>query len=106
MELASTTDIKVTFDITLSGGTATNSIDYENPTSLSREIAIGNTTDSIMIPIKSDTLNEGNETFNVTISNLVGAILANNASTLVQEITIIDNEIPYSPIYAKQFRSC
>ena len=104
LELASTTDIKVTFDITLSGGTATNSIDYENPTSLSREIAIGNTTDSIMIPIKSDTLNEGNETFNFTISNLVGAILENNASTLVQEITIIDNEIPTVRFMQNNFR--
>ena len=104
LELASTTDIKVTFDLTLSGGTATNSIDYENPTSLSREIAIGNTTDSIMIPIKSDTLNEGNETFNFTISNLVGAILENNASTLVQEITIIDNEIPTVRFMQNNFR--
>ena len=104
LELASTTDNKVTFDITLSGGTATNGIDYENPMRLSREIVIGSTTDSIMIPIKSDTLNEGNETFNFSISNLVGAIFENNASTLVQEITIIDDEIPTVRFMQNNFR--
>ena len=93
--LTGATDEIVTFDIALGGGTAIKDTDYADPTSLSGMIPIGSTETTITIPITSDMLNEGNETFNLTLSNLMHAVLADDDVTeLEQEITIIDDEEP------------
>ena len=47
---------------------------------------------TISIPITDDEVEEENETFNLTLSNLVGAVFADSGSELIQEITIIDND--------------
>ena len=94
VELSGATDQAVTFDIALGGGTALKDTDYENPTSLTGRIEVGSTTTTITIPISPDTLNEGNETFNLTLSNLSGAVFEPRGTTLVQEIIIVDNEMP------------
>ena len=57
-------------------------------------IAIGSTETSIMIPITSDQFNEGNETFNLTLSNLTNSVFTGGVTSLVQEITIVDDEMP------------
>ena len=57
-------------------------------------IAIGGTPPTISIPITSDAIPEGNETFTLTISNLMGAVFAGGGSTLTQIITILDNDVP------------
>ncbi len=92
VQIANASDVKVTFNIALGGGTATNREDYTNPTSLQGEIAIGSTSTTISIPITDDEEEEENETFNLTLSNLVGAVFADSGSELIQEITIIDND--------------
>ena len=94
VELSGATDETVTFDITVGGGTATKDVDYSNPSSLNGMIAIGMTETSVVIPIMTDTINEENETFNLTLANLSGAVFANSETTFVQEITIIDDEMP------------
>ena len=94
VELSRITSQIVTFDIALGGGTATKNIDYENPTSLKGMIEIGARSTIITVPISSDTLNEGNETFNLTLENLSGAVFAIDNTILVQAITIIDDEMP------------
>ena len=94
VELSGATDSEVTFDIALGGGTAIKDTDYRDPSSLEGSIAIGETEDTIMIPILTDSLNEGNETFNLTLSNLSGAVFEPRGTTLEQEITIVDNEDP------------
>ena len=94
VELSGATDSLVSFDIALSDGTATKNSDYENPASLRGMIPVGSTEATIMIPITTDLLHEGNETFNLTISNIMGAEVAGTEVTLVQEITIVDDETP------------
>ena len=93
IQINSVADVKVTFDIALGGGTATKGDDYRNPTSLQGEIAINSTTTTISIPITDDDVEEENETFNITISNLVGAVFADGGATLVQEITVITPQV-------------
>ena len=68
--------------------------DYANPSSLSGRIAVGESKTTITIPIKTDSLNEGNETFNLTLSNLMNAVFTGGKTTLEQQITIVDNEMP------------
>ena len=92
VQITNLTDVNVTFDFALSGGTATIGVDYTNLTSLQGEIAIGSTSTTISIPITDDEEEEENETFNLTLSNLVGAVFADSGSELIQEITIIDND--------------
>ena len=62
--------------------TAIKDLDYSNPPNLSGTISIGMTETSIMIPILTDTLNEENETFNLTLDNLSGAVFANGSMHL------------------------
>ena len=92
IQITNVSSVKVTFDISLNGGTAINGTDYNSPTNLQGEIAIGSTSTTITIPITDDEEVEENETFNLTISNLVNAIFASGGTSLVQEITIVDDD--------------
>ena len=88
---------EVAFDVALSGGTAISGTDYTNnyatPTTKRVSISSG-TTGSITIPITDDSLQEGNETFDLTLLNLTGAVFLNSMATLTQTITIRDDEKP------------
>ena len=64
-----------------------------SPIKTSYTIPLNTTETTITIPILSDTANEGNETFNLTLSNLTGAVFAEGTS-LTQAITIVDDELP------------
>ena len=85
-------DNDITFDITLEGGNATKGSDYSNPTQTSYTISSGNPEVTISIPISNDSESEGDETFELTLSNLTGASFASN-NTLTQTITIVDDEL-------------
>ena len=76
LQIDNPSSVTVTFDITLDGGTAIKGKDYTNP-NLQGEIALDNNTTTISIPIINDDIIEENKTFNLTISNLVGANFAN-----------------------------
>ena len=93
VELLGTVRQAVTFDIALGGGTASKLVDYNDPAITRYTIPLGSTETTISIPILSDTLNEGNESFDLTLSNLTGAIFAEGTS-LTQAITIVDDEVP------------
>ena len=84
----------VSYETTVSSGTATLGEDFMSPVINRRTININAITDSQLIPIINDVDNEGNETFTVTISNLTGANFANGETQLTLDITIIDNENP------------
>ena len=81
------------FDVALGGGTATKFADYGNPANTTYTIPLGSTEVTITIPILSDSNNEGNETFDITLSNLTAAVLS-SGTTLSQTITIVDDEDP------------
>ncbi len=65
----------VTFDAATSDGTATAGSDYTAVVAGvgegSKTILAGNTSATITVPISTDLLQEGSETFTVTLSNLV-----------------------------------
>ena len=85
-------DNDITFDITLEGGNATKGSDYTNPTQTSYTISSGNPEATISIPISNDSESEGDETFELTLTNLTGASFA-SSNTLTQTITIVDDEL-------------
>ena len=93
------TDGDITFNYTLSDGTATVDSDYTlpEPSARSFTIAEGDLTASFAIPILDDAANpmsEGSETFDITINITKGARFGNNRITRTRTITIHDNELP------------
>lgn len=80
----------VTVDYTSSDASASAGADYTPPVGGPLSLASGVTSRTIAVPILEDALIEGDETFNITLSNAVNATLA-DASGLG---TIFDNEPP------------
>jgi Ca2+-binding RTX toxin-like protein len=75
---------------TATGGTATAGSDY---TSLTQTLTFNNgeTSKTVNIPINSDTLDEANETVNLTLANATGGATIGGASAV---LTIVDNNPP------------
>ena len=69
----------VTFDIATSDGTAIAGTDYVAKTR-SKTIAAGSTTAWFRINVIDDAIDEGDETFTVTISNVTGATIADGTA--------------------------
>jgi hypothetical protein len=69
-----------TFDIATSNGTATAGADYVARALTAQTIAAGGTTYSFAVTVNGDTLDESDETFNVTVGNLAGANLADSVA--------------------------
>jgi hypothetical protein len=68
------------FDIATSNGTATAGTDYVARALTAQTIAAGGTTFAFAVTVNGDTLDEPDETFNVTVSNLAGASLADGVA--------------------------
>ena len=83
-----------TSNLTATGGTGSGNGDFETQTSETLDFDPGDTYAEFTIPIYEDTLNEGIETFNVTLSNPTGAKFKNSASTIEATVFIIDDEVP------------
>ncbi|MBD2268610.1 M10 family metallopeptidase C-terminal domain-containing protein [Anabaena sp. FACHB-1391] len=66
----------VSVNYSTTAGTATANIDY-TPVSGTLTIPAGATTATLSIPIVNDNFNEPNETFNLALSNPVGAVVVN-----------------------------
>ena len=80
-----------TKDLSASGGSG---LDYEAQANQILNFPEGTTYAEINIPINQDNLNEGDETFSVTLSNPSNAIFADSQSTITQIVTILDDESP------------
>lgn len=78
----------VTVNLTTSNGTATSPSDYTN-TNTVVTIPAGQTCTTVNIPIANDNIYEGNEAFNVSLSNPSSNATISGGSAVV---TIIDNE--------------
>ena len=78
----------VTVAYTVTGGTATNGSDYTIPAG-PLTFDPGQTTRSINLTVVNDTLAEGNETIQITLSNPTNAVLG---TTTVHTYTINDND--------------
>ncbi len=81
----------VTVAYTLSG-TADGDDDYTEPDPLSVDIAAGQASADITIPVKGDTLDEPNETIVVTLGTLTNATLSSAAGAGTGEGVITDDD--------------
>jgi hypothetical protein len=70
----------VTFDIATSNGTASSASDYVARSQSGRYLDAGRTTQVFEVSINGDTTSEVTEFFNVTISNVTGATLADGTA--------------------------
>ena len=84
-------DGAITVDYATSDGTATAGSDYTTATG-TLTLADGVTSGSFTVPILDDTIYEGNETVNLTLSNPTGDATLGTPSNAV--LTIVENELP------------
>lgn len=73
-----------------SDGTATSGLEYTAKTG-TLSILATQTTKTFTVSIKNDTINEANETINLTLSDPVGGLLGNQTTAV---LTINDNDAP------------
>jgi hypothetical protein len=71
----------VFYDIATGGGTAAAGSDYVARQLAGRFIDAGRTTQAFEVAITGDASVEGNETFNVTVSNVSGATMGDGSAT-------------------------
>ena len=88
----------VTVHFTTSGGTATSGVDY---TDSSQDLIFDNgvTSQTVQIPIANDSIDELDETINLTLSNPVNGVTLGAQSTAV--LTIIDDDV-VTPVLSTQ----
>ncbi len=86
--LAAPSTQTVTVQYSTSNGTATSGSDY-SATSGTLTFAPGETTKTISVVVKNDSLTEGNETFNILLSSPSGAVLTDAAGvgTIIDRTT-------------------
>ena len=89
-ELSGPTNNDVTFKYGLGGGTATKGTDYTEADNRDLRIPSGQTTTMISIPIAKDSMAEGNETFNLTLSDLSTSAVFARGDRFSKTITIVD----------------
>ena len=98
MEVASSEDVKVTFEI-VAGGTATSDVDYEALTAGTDDsvtVSANQTTGTFEITLTDDQIDELDETFTVRIvsAETVTSNTSHAVSTTPVEVTITDDEAP------------
>ena len=90
----------VSVTVTSSSGTALANTDF-NSAAITVNFANGETSKTVTVPIVDDTIDEANETFNLTLSNPTGGAILGNQKTAT--ITIIDNDpLPVISLSASQ----
>ena len=107
LELSSAAELDVTFDFGMTDITTTKGSDYTEADEADRDVTIsaesGVLTASFSIPILDDSNNEGDESFDLVLSELSGAVFANGKSTITKTITIHDDEPPTLSIATTNF---
>ncbi|MFA6985157.1 MAG: Calx-beta domain-containing protein [Arenimonas sp.] len=79
--LSGTSANAVSYDIATANGTATAGSDYVASSLAGQSIAAGGTSKAFAVTINGDTVVESNETFTVTVTNVVGATVADGMAT-------------------------
>ncbi|GGK70049.1 cell wall-binding repeat-containing protein [Ornithinimicrobium pekingense] len=93
VQLSAAATVPVTVDYATSAGTATAGADYTQ-TSGTLTFAPGTTAQSITVPIIDDTVVEGPETVQVTLSNATGGVLGTPSTAT---LTITDDDVAPPP---------
>jgi hypothetical protein len=93
VQLSAPSQQQVTVTYAVAGATAVAGADFQIPPApLSVAFPPGITAQTIAVPIVDDTLDEGDETFGITLTGATGATLADGAAAG----TIVDNDPPPS----------
>jgi hypothetical protein len=79
----------VTFNFSTSDGTATAGSDYVARTLVAKSIPAGQTSATFGVYVNGDTTNEPNETFTVTLTDVVGAEVSDG----VAQVTILNDDV-------------
>jgi serine protease len=87
VRLSAAAGVPVTYNIATANGTATAGSDYVAKSLSGQSIAAGSLTKTFTVTINGDTTIEANETFTVTVSNVIGASVSDG-----QAIGTITNE--------------
>lgn len=82
--LSEVMDKAVTFNVATANGTATAGSDYTAVNLSQQTIPAGSLTKTIPVTISGDTTAEGNETFQVNLSNVSGAVLSGQGTGTIQ----------------------
>ncbi|MEO8670971.1 MAG: Calx-beta domain-containing protein [Tahibacter sp.] len=90
----------VTFNTATGGGTATPGSDYVAQTSTPHTIAAGQTTLTVAVTVKGDTVEEVDETFNLNVSAVTNASPASFSGVG----TIVDDDEPSDRIFRSGFQ--
>jgi PKD repeat protein len=88
VKLSQASSTAVKYNIATADGTATAPSDYTARTITGMSIPAGTTSKTFLVSVKGDTLAEPNETFNVTLSNVTGATVADGSAVG----TIVDDD--------------
>jgi hypothetical protein len=89
----------VTYNIATSNGTAASGTDYVARNLTGRFIDAGRTSQVFDVQVKGDTGSEANETFNVTVSSVSGAVVADGAAVG----TILNDDAAAAPVVAASY---
>ncbi|MFC5578013.1 Calx-beta domain-containing protein [Lysobacter niabensis] len=79
--LAKPTTVPVKFNVATANGTALAGSDFTATTLTGVTIPAGSTSVTVSVPVTGDTSIEGNETFRVNVSNVVGATVSDGVAT-------------------------
>ena len=92
VRLSSASSVPITVAYTTQAGTATSGTDY-NAVAGTLTFAPGETVKTVQVSVVADMAAEGNESFQVVLSNPTGATIATGTATG----TIVDDDLPVSP---------
>ncbi|NEP46637.1 MAG: carbohydrate-binding protein [Okeania sp. SIO2H7] len=85
-------DGEVSAELNLMDGSAVNPADYTHTSPYIVTFGDGVTTQTVTIPIVDDTIDEGNETINIALSNVTGGAMLGSQDTAT--LAIQDNDAP------------
>ena len=94
VQLSGPTSQSVTFDYEMMDGSALESMDYTEESSREVTISAGEIMEKFSIPIINDKINEGEESFTLTLSDLTGAVFKMGLGSVVKTVVIKDDEAP------------
>jgi hypothetical protein len=89
----------VTYNIATSNGTAASGTDYVARNLTGRFIDAGRTSQVFEVQVKGDAGSEANETFNVTVSGVSGAVVADGAAVG----TILNDDAAAAPVVSASY---
>ena len=103
VQLSGPTSQIVTFDYEMMDDSALESMDYTEETNREVTIPVGQVNKKFSIPIINDQVNEGEESFTLTLADLTGAVFELDEDSIVNTVVIKDDEVPILSLTTTNF---